>query len=67
MRLFSTIHPNLKLNSGLELLGKIQLLQEKNSAFPFVKIKQKSNVTIDFEAKNYQSWTYDWRISFDER
>ena len=38
MRLFSTIHPNLKIEFGHRTSGKIQLLQEKNSAFPFVKL-----------------------------
>ena len=55
----------LKIEFGHRTSGKNTTITRKNSAFPFVKIKQKSNVTIDFEAKNYQSWTYDWRISFE--
>jgi hypothetical protein len=55
----------LKIEFGHRTSGKNTTITRKNSAFPFVKIKKKSNVTIDFEAKNYKSWTYDWRISFE--
>jgi hypothetical protein len=46
--------------------GKNTTITRKNPDFPFVKIKEKKNITIDFEAVNYKFWTYDWRISFEK-
>jgi hypothetical protein len=46
--------------------GKNTTITRKNPDFPFVKIKEKKNITLDFEAVNYKFWTYDWRISFEK-
>jgi hypothetical protein len=46
--------------------GKNTIITRKNPDFPFVKIKEKKNITLDFEAVNYKFWTYDWRISFEK-
>ena len=46
--------------------GKNTTITRKNPDFAFVKIKEKKNITLDFEAVNYKFWTYDWRISFEK-
>jgi hypothetical protein len=56
----------LKFNFGIKTSGKNTTITRKNPDFPFVKIKKKRNITLDFEAVNYKFWTYDWRISFEK-
>ncbi len=56
----------LKFDFGIKTSGKNTTITRKNPDFPFVKIKKKKNITLDFEAVNYKFWTYDWRISFEE-
>ena len=56
----------LKFDFGIKTSGKNTTITRKNSDFPFVKIKKKKNITLDFEAINYKFWTYDWRISFEK-
>ena len=56
----------LKFEFGIKTSGKNTTITRKNSDFPFVKIKKKKNITLDFEAINYKFWTYDWRISFEQ-
>jgi len=51
---------------GIKTSGKNTTITRKNPDFPFVKIKKKKNITLDFEAINYKFWTYDWRISFEQ-
>ena len=46
--------------------GKNTTITRKNPDFPFIKINSKKNITLDFEAVNYNFWTYDWRISFEK-
>ena len=46
--------------------GKNTTITRKNPDFPFIKINRKKNITLDFEAVNYNFWTYDWRISFEK-
>jgi hypothetical protein len=46
--------------------GKNTTITRKNPDFPFIKINSKKNITLDFEAINYNFWTYDWRISFEK-
>ncbi len=56
----------LKFEFGIKTSGKNTTITRKNPDFPFVKIKKKKNITLDFEAINYKFWTYDWRISFEQ-
>ena len=56
----------LKFDFGIKTSGKNTTITRKNPDFPFVKIKKKKNITLDFEAVNYKFWTYDWRISFEK-
>jgi len=56
----------LKFEFGIKTSGKNTTITRKNPDFPFVRIKKKKNITLDFEAVNYKFWTYDWRISFEE-
>jgi hypothetical protein len=56
----------LKFDFGIKTSGKNTTITRKNPDFPFVKIKKKRNITLDFEAVNYKFWTYDWRISFEK-
>ena len=56
----------LKFDFGIKTSGKNTTITRKNPNFPFVKIKKKKNITLDFEAVNYKFWTYDWRISFEK-
>ena len=56
----------LKFDFGIKTSGKNTTITRKNPDFPFVKIKRKNNITLDFEAVNYKFWTYDWRISFEK-
>ena len=56
----------LKFDFGIKTSGKNTTITRKNPDFPFVKIKKKKNITLDFEAINYKFWTYDWRISFEK-
>ena len=56
----------LKFDFGIKTSGKNTTITRKNPDFPFIKIKQKKNITLDFEAVNYKFWTYDWRISFEK-
>jgi len=56
----------LKFEFGIKTSGKNTTITRKNPDFPFVKIKKKKNITLDFEAINYKFWTYDWRISFEK-
>ena len=46
--------------------GKNTTITRKNELYPFVKIKNNFSITGDYEAKNFEYWTYDWRISFDK-
>ena len=56
----------LKFDFGIKTSGKNTTITRKNPDFPFVRIKKKKNITLDFEAVNYKFWTYDWRISFEK-
>ncbi|MDC0392383.1 DUF5916 domain-containing protein [Gammaproteobacteria bacterium] len=56
----------LKFDFGIKTSGKNTTITRKNPDFPFIKINSKKNITIDFEAVNYDFWTYDWRISFEK-
>ena len=56
----------LKFEFGIKTSGKNTTITRKNPDFPFVRIKKKKNITLDFEAVNYKFWTYDWRISFEK-
>ena len=56
----------LKFDFGIKTSGKNTTITRKNPDFPFVKIKNKKNITLDFEAVNYKFWTYDWRMSFEK-
>ena len=56
----------LKFDFGIKTSGKNTTITRKNPDFPFIKIKKKKNITLDFEAVNYKFWTYDWRISFEK-
>ena len=56
----------LKFDFGIKTSGKNTTITRKNPDFPFIKIKEKKNITLDFEAVNYKFWTYDWRISFEK-
>ncbi len=56
----------LKFDFGVKTSGKNTTITRKNPDFPYVKIKKKKNITLDFEAVNYKFWTYDWRISFEK-
>ena len=56
----------LKFDFGIKTSGKNTTITRKNPDFPFVKIKNRKNITLDFEAVNYKFWTYDWRISFEK-
>ena len=56
----------LKFEFGIKTSGKNTTITRKNPDFPFIKIKKKKNITLDFEAINYKFWTYDWRISFEQ-
>ena len=57
---------SLKFDFGIKTSGKNTTITRKNPNFPFIKIKKKKNITLDFEAINYKFWTYDWRISFEK-
>jgi len=46
--------------------GKNTTITRKDPLYAFVKIKDNFSVTADFEEKNFNYWTYDWRISFDK-
>jgi hypothetical protein len=56
----------LKFDFGIKTSGKNTTITRKNPDFPFVKIKKKKNITLDYEAVNYKFWTYDWRVSFEK-
>ena len=56
----------LKFDFGIKTSGKNTTITRKNPDFPFIKINRKKNITLDFEAVNYNFWTYDWRISFEK-
>ena len=56
----------LKFDFGIKTSGKNTTITRKNPDFPFIKINSKKNITLDFEAVNYNFWTYDWRISFEK-
>jgi hypothetical protein len=56
----------LKFDFGIKSSGKNTTITRKNPDFPFIKINSKKNITLDFEAVNYNFWTYDWRISFEK-
>ena len=56
----------LKFDFGIKTSGKNTTITRKNPDFPFIKINSKTNITLDFEAINYNFWTYDWRISFEK-
>ena len=56
----------LKFDFGVKTSEKNTTITRKNPDFPYVKIKKKKNITLDFEAVNYKFWTYDWRISFEK-
>ena len=46
--------------------GKNTTITRKNALYPFVKIRDKTSITLDSEAKNYKYWTYDWRMTLEE-
>jgi hypothetical protein len=56
----------LKFDFGIKTSGKNTTITRKNPDFPFIKINRKKNITLDFEAVNYNFWTYDWRISYEK-
>ena len=55
-----------ELMFGLKSSGKNTTITRKNDLYPFVKVKNNISITGDFEAQNFNFWTYDWRISFDK-
>ena len=55
-----------ELMFGLKSSGKNTTITRKNDLYPFVKVKNNISVTGDFEAQNFNFWTYDWRVSFDK-
>ena len=44
----------LKFEFGIKTSGKNTTITRKNPDFPFVRIKKKKNITLDFEAVNYK-------------
>ena len=54
-----------KLEFGFRSSGKNTTITRKDSTYPFVKVKNKVNITADYEAINYDFWTYDWRTTFE--
>jgi hypothetical protein len=55
-----------ELMFGLKSSGKNTTITRKNDLYPFVKVKNNISITGDFEAQNFNFWTYDWRVSFDK-
>ena len=55
-----------ELMFGLKSSGKNTTITRKNELYPFVKVKNNFSITGDFEAQNFNFWTYDWRVSFDK-
>jgi hypothetical protein len=55
-----------ELMFGLKSSGKNTTITRKNDLYPYVKVKNNISITGDFEAQNFNFWTYDWRISFDK-
>ena len=55
-----------ELMVGLKSSGKNTTITRKNDLYPFVKVKNNISITGDFEAQNFNFWTYDWRVSFDK-
>ena len=55
-----------ELMFGLKSSGKNTTITRKNDLYPYVKVKNNISITGDFEAQNFNFWTYDWRVSFDK-
>ena len=55
-----------KLNFKHITSGKNTTITRKNALYPFVKIRDKTSITLDSEAINYKYWTYDWRMTLEE-
>lgn len=54
-----------KLDFGIRSSGKNTTITRKDEIYSFVKVKNRTSITADYEAINYKFWTYDWRVSFE--
>ena len=56
----------LKFEFGAKTSGKNTTITRKNSNFPYIKYRDRKNITLDYEAINREFWTYDWRMSIEK-